>query len=1169
MCKSFVHLHNHTEYSLLDGAQRIPEMVSRAKQLGMPALAISDHGAMFGTQEFYRECKAQGVKPIIGMEAYVAPDGMNVKSGREENQTYHLLLLAKNKKGYHNLCKLATASALQGFYYKPRIDHEILREYSEGLISTTTCLGSEVNQYLLQGNYEKAKNTAAMYRDIFGKENFFVELQDHNLEEQRRIKPGLLQIASELGLELVATNDSHYLCKGDAEAHDVLLCIQTGRKVGDSDRMKFETEEFYLKTESEMSELFADTPSAIENTVAISDMVDLDLESDRAELPDPKIPDGFEPNSYLRHLSEAGLSKMNDTSEFAKERLAYELKVIEQTGFAKYFLLVREFADFSRNSGIYFGVRGSAAGSLVSHCIGITDVDPLKYNLTFERFLNPERIQMPDIDMDFEDARRQEVIDYVKQRFGDDHVAQIITFGTLGAKAAIRDAGRALGMPLPDVDRLAKLIPTIPVGWTIEKALNEVAEFRSAYKSSNDLKKLIDTAKKIEGVSRNAGVHAAGIVISKEALSERVPLTKSQDNQIVTQFPMGDLEKIGLLKMDFLGLSNLTVLAKAVENIKKTKGILIDVQNIPLNDSKTYEMLGRGETTGVFQLESDGMRRAITAMKPDSVLDLTALVALYRPGPMDHIQSYINGKHGKRKPEYLHELMKPILEETYGVIVYQDQVLQLVRNLAGFSLGKADILRRAMGKKDKFLLDSMKIEFIEGTKNNGIPTDIAEAVWVLLEPFAGYAFNKAHAVCYAMIAYQTAYLKSNFPVEYMAALLGVYREKEDRVVMFIEEARKMGLKVLPPDINLSSVDFTIENPHGDAKIRFGLGAIKGIGDAAIQSILNSRESGAYSHLYEFAVRVRELGGLNRTGIESLIRAGCFDSIEPNRRKLLEVVDTAVATAEKMNRDKESGQADLFGNTNNKKHDSWPSLPDVIPPTRQEILTMEKEVLGLYVSDHPLRGFERQIQELSTSSASNLEELSDGDEIKIAGIIASVREIRTRKTNELMATVTLEDLTGQSTVTLFSRGYQEFKHLLSKDEIVVVTGNIRHREQIGTNRRLIEILARKIERLDREEISKTSIQPLDANGVVIFRIVQASYSELKTAHELITSNPGTYRFRIEIVNQETGKERKSSTLKTIELDVLVSDGPWLQQLRASMSKSFLTVNRYSQFDEAVS
>ncbi|MCW5946538.1 MAG: DNA polymerase III subunit alpha [Fimbriimonadales bacterium] len=1159
MNKPFVHLHNHTEYSLLDGAQRIPQMVSRAKEMGMPALAITDHGAMYGVMEFYGECKKQGIKPIIGMEAYVAPQGRKVRSGRKDGNSYHLLLLAKNRTGYLNLCKLATIASLEGFYHYPRIDHEVLREHAEGLICTTTCLGSEVNQYLLAGDFQRALDTAAMYKDIFGEQSYFVELQDHRLKEQAAIRGGLLEISAKLNLPLLATNDSHYLCKTDHQAHDVLLCIQTNAKVSERDRMRFETEEFYLKSCEEMEDLFHATPEAIENTLMVAEMCDVDLGEDRAELPDPIIPDGIAPDEYLSKLSLEALPQLiSDNLPEAEERLNYELEVIKQTGFAKYFLLVREFAQFSRSNGIYFGVRGSAAGSLVSYCIGITDVDPLYYGLTFERFLNPERIQMPDIDMDFEDARRDEVIEYVKKRFGEDHVAQIITFGTLGAKAAIRDAGRALGLPAGDVDRLAKMVPSLPVGITLDQALETSSELREAHKSDSTAQNLIETAKRIEGIARHAGVHAAGIVISKEPLSERVPLAKGSDDQIITQFPMGDLEKIGLLKMDFLGLSNLTVLANATKNISENKKGELDIRAIPLDDKKTYEMLGKGETAGVFQLESEGMRRAITQLKPDSIQDITALVALYRPGPMEHISTYASAKHGRIKPTYLHPLMEPILKETHGVIVYQDQVLMLVRALAGFSLGKADILRRAMGKKDKKLLDSMKVEFVEGAAKNGIDEPTCEKVWTLLEPFAGYAFNKAHAVCYALIAYQTAYLKANYPVEYMAALLGAYRGKEDRVVGLVEECRRMGIEVLAPDINRSSVDFTIE----DGKIRFGLGAIKGIGDSTIQSILKARteKAGFFTHIFDVAVCVKAHGGLNRTGLEALIKAGALDSIDANRQKLLSVVDTALAFADKVAREREAGQAALFsdGDGESNATGAFPILPEVPRPTKQETLSMEKEVLGLYVSDHPLRGHERSVMAAATHTASIVQELADGERVAIAGVIARVQNKAVGDNKEPMAILTLEDLTGQVDVAVYGKSYQSHKHLLAKDKLIVVRGKIKQRE-LRTGQRMVGVVAFEVEQLDEAaNPNPTGQDDSTLQGVISVKILKATPDELLAVMKLMKENPGEFAITLEVAQMNGNGHPK--TLKTYHLLNRVSDGAWVQQLRRSLSQSFIIVQR---------
>ncbi|HWD38706.1 MAG TPA: DNA polymerase III subunit alpha, partial [Fimbriimonas sp.] len=902
MCKSFCHIHNHTEYSLLDGANRISDMVKRAKELEMDALAISDHGVMFGVMEFYMEAKKAGIKPLLGVEAYVAPQGIDQKKGDGEKSSFHLLLLAKDLEGYRNLCKLSTTAALEGYYYKPRVDHDILRKYSKGVIATSACLGSEVCQELLRGNYDKAQYIAGMYNDIYGQGNFFIELQDHGLPEQERIKEGLLRISKELKLPLIATNDAHYLCKPDAQPHDVLLCIQTGTLVSDEKRMKFATEEFYLKSQQEMSELFRDHPEALENTAMIAEMCNVELDKQRAPMPQPEVPEGIENFQYLKDLAYKGLQDRVKDPEKSLTRLDYELDVIKKTGFEDYILLVREFAHATRARDIYFGVRGSAAGSLVSYCVGITDVDPVEYGLTFERFLNPERISMPDVDMDFEDARRDEIIQYVTDRFGKDRVAQIVTFGTLGAKAAIKDCGRVQGYTPQETDKLTKTIPTLP-GWSLDRAYKEIADFRGLVDNEPRMKSLYETAKTVEGMARNCGVHAAGVVISKDPLWDYIPLYRGNEGQAVTAFEMGILEKIGMLKMDFLGLSNLTVLARAVENIQQTQGVKIDPQKIADGDQKTYDMLGRGETIGVFQLEGGGMTRYVAQLKPNSIRELSAMVALYRPGPMEHIPRFIDSKFGRIEPEYLDERMKPILEETFGVIVYQDQVMELVRAMAGFTLGKADILRRAMGKKDAKAMGSMKVEFMEGAEAQGVRVEAAERVWELLQPFAGYAFNKAHAVCYSILAYQTGYLKANYPVEYMAALLSVYLSKEDRVTTCIEECRRLKIPVLQPDINKSQGGFVIEN--GKA-IRFGLLAIKGVGEGVTEGIIKDREeNGPYLHLYEFAERTKQFG-MNRTALEALIRAGALDTIEPNRKKLLNVADGALQFADLQNRSRLAG-----------------------------------------------------------------------------------------------------------------------------------------------------------------------------------------------------------------------------------------------------------------------
>ncbi len=1111
---SFVHIHNHTEYSLLDGANRIPEMVSRAKELGMPALAITDHGVMFGVMEFYFECKKQGIKPLIGMEAYVAPGGRHVKSGREENQTYHLLLLAKDLEGYRNLCKLHTIAALEGFYYKPRIDHELLRRHSKGLIGTSACLGSEICQELLAGRYEKAQALAGMYKEIFDEGSFFIELQDHRIPEQAAIKDDLLKISREVKLPTIATNDAHYLCKGDAKSHDVILCIGTSSLLNDVKRLKFPTEEFYLKDQDEMGQLFSDTPEALENSLQIADMCNVELGMQRALMPEPEMPEGFTPSSFLRDLAEKGLAtRTPGHPEEARERLNYELGVIEKTGFDDYFLLVREFANFTRESGITFGVRGSAAGSLVSYCIGITDVDPLEYDLTFERFLNPERVSMPDIDMDFEDARRDEVIRWVTERYGQERVAQIVTFGTLGARAAIKDSGRVMGFSPQETDRICKTIPNVP-GMAIDRALKECAEFRQIVEGDPRAASLVQAAKDVEGLARHAGVHAAGVVISKDPLMEHIPLYRGADGQAITAFEMGILEKIGLLKMDFLGLSNLTVLAKAIKNIQDSASSAADfkLEDIPADDQKTYEMLARGDTVGVFQLESGGMKRNIIELKPNSIRELAAMVALYRPGPMEHIPRFVDSKFGRLKPEYLDERMRPILEETYGVIVYQDQVLKLVQALAGFSLGKADVLRRAMGKKDKHAMASMHAEFLSGCEQNGVAATVAEKVWELLRPFAGYAFNKAHAVCYAIIAYQTAYLKANYPVEYMAALLAVYRSKEERVTSFIEECRRQSISVLSPDINCSLADFSIESSPVGQAIRFGLVAIKGVGEGFVEAIIEERRDKPFTHLFEFAERAKT-AGLNRTALEALIKAGALDGIDPNRAKLLDLIDGALAFAENAARNRQAGQDSLFGGAAEAKQTGeahYPVLPDRDRFSRHEILAMEKEVMGIYVSDHPLRGLERAIQKEASHSCGAVIELEEGTAVRLAGVISSLRQIVTKSRGEKMATLVLEDLSGQALCTVFPATYAKLKETIAKDRVVTVKGVVMHRERPGARGdKTIEVRAEDVAAIS----AIPEIRSVDASeptaGTLVLRVRRATREQLECLKALIAGSTGDF------------------------------------------------------------
>lgn len=1128
MCKQpFVHLHNHTEYSLLDGATRIKDMVQRAKENDMPAMAITDHGVMFGCMEFYFECKKQGVKPILGMEAYVAPGGLQNKSRGEEKDSFHLLLLAKNIEGYRNLCKLHTVAALEGFYYRPRVDHKLLEKHAKGLITSTTCLGSEVNQALLANDYKRALKIAGWYRDLFDEGSYFVELQDHGLPEQRLCNEGLIKIAKDLKLPLVCTNDAHYLCREDADPHDVLLCIGTGSLREDNKRFKFTGEEFYVKTPEEMARLFPQNPEAMENSLHFAEMCNLELESSRALMPNPELEPGHNPSSYLRHLAEQGLKnrvKNPDDSYF--ERLNYELSVIEQTGYDTYFLLVKEFAQFTRSQDIMFGVRGSAAGSLVSYTIGITDVDPVYYDLTFERFLNPERVSMPDVDMDFEDARRDEVIKWVTEKYGQERVAQIITFGTLGPKAAIRDAARVMGFQPMEADRVAKTIPTGP-GWSIDKAMKEVAEFKAIYTNEPKIKGLVDTAKRIEGLSRHAGVHAAGVVIAEEPLSDYVPLYRGSDGQAVTAYEMGILEKIGMLKMDFLGLSNLTVLARTIDHIRATRVQLDEKEisekhpvlmpgghlNIPFDDQPTYDMLSRGETVGVFQLESGGMRRNIVELKPQSVQELAAMVALYRPGPMEHIPRFVSNKFGRTEIELATPEMEPLLRETYGIIVYQDQVLKLVQALAGFTLGKADILRRAMGKKEKAIMDAMQSEFMEGAKANGIAESAAAQVWDLLLPFAGYAFNKAHAVCYAILAYQTAYLKANYPVEYLAGLLAVFREKEDKVTTFIEECRRSKIPVLPPDVNLSQLDFTIEKQSiGKGKkmkqveaIRFGLGAIKGVGEGLVRKIVEERENAPFEHLFDFCDRLRQ-AGLNKGSLEALIRAGALESIDKNRFKLLNAAEGALIFADNANRSRIVGQDSLFGEATELALE-LPVLPETPAPDRSDILKMEKETMGIYISDHPLRGYEFTLRSAGTHNCANVLEMENPQRVSVAGLLSQVQVRPSQRTGALVARITLEDFTGQVGGFAFGDTVSKLQGVLEKDKVVLVEGRVKFDERSQAAERIPEIQIFDVKELPAPVYVESNDDSVE--GRIMVNIKLAKVSQLERLRQLVESNPGDY------------------------------------------------------------
>ncbi|MDX2066530.1 MAG: DNA polymerase III subunit alpha [Fimbriimonadaceae bacterium] len=1113
MCDRFCHLHNHTEYSLLDGANRIPDLVARAKQLGMPALAITDHGAMFGAVEFYNECKSQGIKPILGVEAYVAPQGIHQKKGDGEKSSYHMVLLAKNLEGYRNLCHLTSIAALQGFYHKPRIDHDLIRQYSGGLIATSACMSSEICVAILNGRLDEANYLAGMYKEIFGDGNFYIELMDHGLPRQAELNEKLAVIAQQNGLPMVVTNDAHYLCQEHHDPHDTLLCIQTGKLKNNPDRMRFERNEWYLKTQAEMAALFPDHGEALENTMRIAEQCQVELEKRSAPMPTPEVPDGMDSFAYLTQLAEQGLREKAKDPEASLERLQYELDVIKTTGFGDYFLIVREFAQEAKRKGIYHGVRGSAAGSMVSYCIGITDVDPVEYGLTFERFLNPERVSMPDVDMDFEDARRDEIVQYVVDRFGSDRVAQIITFGTLGAKAAIKDCGRVLGYEPRETERLTKMIPQIP-GMTLSKAYKEIAEFRATVDGEVRSRELYEKALQIEGFRRNSGVHAAGLVISQEPLMDYIPLTRGNDGQVVTAYEMGILEKLKMLKVDFLGLSNLTVIARCVANVAQTRGETIDPLTLEDGDPEAYAILARGETVGIFQMESAGMTRWVMQLKPQNVRELAAMIALYRPGPMDHIPQYIATKRGKQAPDILHPLMEPVLRETYGVIVYQDQVMQIVQAVAGFTLGKADVLRRAMGKKSASALASLKPEFYSGAKERGVSEEVAERIWQRLEPFAGYAFNKAHAVCYSILSYRTAYLKAHYPTEYMAALLSAFLSNESKVTTFIEECRRMKIAVVQPDINRSQGDFSVEAGKKGNAIRFGLVAIKGVGESLVQGILKEREeNGPFTHLYEFAERTKGLG-MNRTALDALIKAGAFDSIDKNRKRLLDHLEGALHFGDIRLRERLNGQESLFGGGGEESSAqvTYPDLPHVEPPGRTDILRWEKDVMGLYISDHPLRGMERTLRAATDHTCLSAQDAADGTGVRLAGVIAKLAVRTTKKDGKKMASLVLEDFSGQIACTAFPAAYQKFEKVLVKDAVVVIDGAITYPDRPGD--RTIELRVDRVTALD--PVAQVDGATNDATGFIRIQVQRATQRQIRQLRELLESAPGEFPCEVEIM-----------------------------------------------------
>lgn len=1106
--KGFVHLHTHSEYSLLDGACKLESLIKKAKELEMPALALTDHGAMYGAIEFYSLAKKYNLKPIIGCEVYLSPRRRFDKVAQIDTPPLHLTLLAKDNPGYKNLIKLVTLGYLEGFYYKPRIDKELLREYHQGLIALSGCGKGEIPVLILNNEFKKAKEVAAEFKSLFGKDNFYLELQDQNLQEQVKINQHLQKIAKELSLPLVATNDVHYLAKEDAYSQDVLLCIQTQSTLNQKNRLKFGSSEFYFKTHQEMSALFKEVPEALGSTLKIAESCNLKIDLGKTYLPDYQPPPDYDLNSYLKRLSEPGLEKRyREITPQLKERLNYELKVIKEKGFAGYFLIVWDLVEEARKRGILVGPgRGSVAGSLVSYCLGITALDPLKHGLFFERFLNPQRVSMPDIDLDFADNRREEVLQYVVKKYGQDKVAQIITFGTMAARAAIRDVGRVLNIPYPEVDRVAKLIP-----WNvkIKEALEQIPELKDYYQKSESGKSLIDTAKSIEGLIRHASTHAAGIVISKEPLTNHTPLHSLEKNEVTTQYAMESIEKIGLLKMDILGLRTLTVIGEALSLIKERQKIELSEEEIPSDDSKTYTLLSRGETSGVFQLESSGMRGLLKELKPKAFEEVIALLALYRPGPLKSgmVEDFIKRKKGLTPTSFPHPQLEPILKDTYGVILYQEQVMQIAKDLAGFTLSQADELRKSMSKKIPEEMKRLEKTFKEGASKLKIKAKVAREVFNLMAHFAGYGFNKSHSAAYALIAYQTAYLKANYPLEFMSALLNSVSDKIEEVAKYVRECERMKIKVLPPDVNESLINFTVDKEA----IRFGLSAIKNVGKAAKSIISNRKREGKFSSLLNFCERV-DSRLVNKKVVESLIKSGACDSLGEKRASLLKSLDQTLETAAGRQKDRQTGQTSLFPTLKEEKNPK--DKKEQKEFSQDKLLAMEKEMLGLYISSHPLKRLQEKLKKEVTTTLSDLSQLKDREEVTIAGMVSSSRQI-TDRNGKPMLFLSLEDLSGRVEVIIFSGTYEEFAQFLHKDALIKVIGRINRKEKTGgrEGEEEVKVLASKIISLGK--VSEGEETP-EVKGKVHIRI-DSEKKDLNKLKELLSAYPGENQVILHLVS----------------------------------------------------
>lgn len=1033
----FTHLHVHSHYSLLDGLPKIPNLVARTKELGMDSIALTDHGVMYGVIEFYKEAKKAGIKPIIGQELYVTPNSLHQKRPKIDEVRYHLTVLAKNNIGYKNLIALTSKAHLEGFYYKPRVDKELLRKHSDGLIALSGCLAGELARTINSGDMEKAEKVALEYQDIFGVENFYLEIWHHpNIEESVKTRSKIIKLSKKLDIPLVATHDVHYINLEDKEAQDILVAVQTGTNLSQQDRLSLKIDDFYLVPPEKMTEYFADTPEAITNTQVIADKCNVEISLGNIQLPKFDVPDNKTPEEYMRKLCELGLVKRygKNISKKIRERLEFELGVIEKTAYAEYFLIVQDLVNWAISKKIVVGPgRGSVAGSIVAYLLNITNIDPLKYDLLFERFLNPARISMPDIDLDFADTRRDEVIEYVKEKYGEDCVAQIITFGTMAARAAIRDTGRALGMPYEFCDKLAKMIP---FATNLKRALETVAELKQIYDTDEQAKKLLDSAMKLEGVVRHASTHACGVVITKKPLSQQIPLQHASrgDETVITQYEMHAIEDLGLLKMDFLGLKTLSIIEEALKNIEKRHGKKIDIDKIPLDDKKTFVLLQKAQTTGVFQLESGGMKRNLRELKATEFEDIIAMVSLYRPGPMELIPSYIKRKHGKEPITYLHPKMEPILKSTYGIGVYQEQMMRIARDLAGFTLGDADILRKAIGKKIKELLDEQKEKLISGMILNGIDEHTAQAIWNLFPPFARYGFNRSHGAGYAMVAYQTAYLKANYPLEFINALLNADSGDIERISFLTEEAKNLNITVLAPDINESGIGFAIAS---DNTIRFGLSAIKNVGEAISSAIVEERENdGQFSSIEDFLIRVG-VRDLNKKSFESLIKAGAFDNMK-DRGIMLANLERLLDFSKESKKAKISGQNSMFdfvGSTPSIK------LYDAEPIEKKQRLAWEKELLGLYISDHPLSMFKEKLE----GKVKSIKELSPSrNQVSIGGILTRTKKIIT-KAGQAMIFAELEDLSGKIEVVVFPSILERNPHMWQEENIVLLSGKVQNRD----------------------------------------------------------------------------------------------------------------------------